>query len=125
MKRVELGGEWAVAFHVREDGECVGAILRANVLQADFLCLRAEGQAFALLRIAERLRTAHQGTDIEVLFGPGRTPLDVYRQRTLEEALSHELGVPTQLVLSSLGIRGPMRFITVPPAAREAPGRTS
>jgi hypothetical protein len=118
VKQFPLIGAWSVALHRRKDGEYVGAILRGNALHADLLCLVDKGRGFAIIRIPPAARHPDEARDIRRIFAPGRTPLDFAVQRALEETLSRELGVPTQLVLSSGAT--PVHLIVVPPV-REAP----
>ena len=118
MKQFPLVGAWSLALHARSDGEYVGAILRGNALHADLLCLVAKGRGFAVIRVPPAARPPEEARDIRRVFAPGRTPLDIALQRALEETLSRELGVPTELVLSSG--QTPVHLIMVPPVG-EAP----
>lgn len=116
MKQFPLVGAWSLALHGRKDGEYVGAILRANALHADLLCLVDKGRGFAIIRVPTSARPPNEARDIRRVFAPGRTPLDIAVQGALEETLSRELGVPTQLVLSSG--QTPVHLIVVPPAGQ-------
>ena len=117
MKQVPLIRDWSVVLHVREDGERVGAILRAKVVQADFFCFVANERALAVIRFPTPAPGAHRGRSIYELAEPWRgSPLDLALQRALEETLSRELGMPTQLLLTLSGGKASVRFIVVPPA---------
>jgi hypothetical protein len=117
MKQLELVGDWSLALHVRDDGECVAAILRANILQADLFCLTMQDRAFAILRVPHRARTTLAGRQIENFFAPARTALDFELRQALEATLSRELGLPTQLVLSSFSAQRAVCFVVVPPVS--------
>ena len=113
MRQFPLVGRWSLALHTRKDGECVGAILRGKALHADLLCLVDKGRGFAIIRIPPAAPPPDEARDIRRIFGPGRTPLELAMQQALEETLSRELGVPTQLVLRSG--QTPVHLIMVPP----------
>ena len=118
MKQVPLIRDWSVVLHVRDDGERVGAILRAKTVQADFLCVVANERAFAIVRFPAAPPGTQPGRSIYELCEPWRaSPLDLALHRTLEETLSREFGMPTQLLVTLSGGKASLRFIMVPPAA--------
>ena len=117
MKQLPLMEGWSLALHVRDDGQRVGVVLRAKTIEAELLCLIAEERAFAIVRFPPTARqSTRSGRDIRQLLEPVRSPLDITLYDALEQALSRELGMPTQVVLAPSGWTIPMRVITVPPA---------
>jgi hypothetical protein len=114
VKQFSLVGDWSLALHSRDDGEWVGAILHANVIQADLLCLVHENQGFATIRVPDPPSTTVAGRDVRSLFAPGRTPIELTLLQALAEVLTREIEGVTQLVLSPVKETDPEHFIVLP-----------
>jgi hypothetical protein len=98
MKRVTLVDDWYLALDFRIDGKHVGALLRANVVHADLLCVASEHMLFTFIRIRRGRRSTFTGGQPRALFEPADTGLDFRVWGALQRALIREMNRPVRLV---------------------------